>query len=143
MDLAPYLRHLCDRLSASVVGESRVAIDVQADADTVSPVVARNIGLIVSELVINALKHGFTDAAKGRIVVAYRVEGDGWRLSISDNGVGTPQGDQDPVHTGWGMSIVSALVKQLDGCLQVSAGPRGRSVTVCHGADAEKRARRA
>jgi two-component sensor histidine kinase len=134
VELKTYLRHLCESLSASVVGESRVAIEVQADDDRVSPVAARNIGLIVTELVINALKHGFTaDAAKGLIVVSYRVAGDGWRLSISDNGVGTPQGDQRPAHIGLGMAIVSALVTQLDAQLHVAADSRGRSVTVSHG----------
>lgn len=141
VELAPYLSHLCDGLSASVTSESRVAIAVQGDADRVSPMVARNIGLIVTELVINALKHGFsTDAAKGRIVVSYRVEGGGWRLSISDNGVGTSQGEPDPAHIGLGMAIVAALVKQLDGSLHVAADSCGRSVTVSCAAERAKAA---
>ena len=68
LELAAYLRQLCENLTASVVGDSaRIAIDVQADTGTVSSAVAMNMGLIVTELVINALKHAFmADAAAGR-----------------------------------------------------------------------------
>ncbi len=94
-ELAAYLRQLCENLTASVVGDAAgIAIDVHADTGTVSSAVAMNMGLIVTELVINALKHAFMDnAAAGRIMVTYRVEGHGWRLTVSDNGVGKPNGD--------------------------------------------------
>ena len=74
-ELAAYLRKLCDNLTASVVGDTtRIAIDVQADAVTVSSTVAMNMGLIVTELVINAIKHAFVaDMATGQILVTYRV----------------------------------------------------------------------
>jgi two-component sensor histidine kinase len=49
------------------------------------------------------------DAATGRIMVTYRVEGHGWRLTVSDNGVGKPEGDQAPPATGLGTGIVAAL----------------------------------
>ena len=85
-----------------------------------------NVGLIVTELVINALKHAFmADAATGRIMVTYRVEGHGWRLTVSDNGVGKPNGDQSPSATGFGTGIVAALVRQLDGRLETLTGLNG------------------
>jgi two-component sensor histidine kinase len=75
-ELAAYLRQLCQNLSASVVGGgTRIGIDVQADAGTVSSDVATNVGLIVGELVINAVKHAFV-ADTGRILVTYHVEGE-------------------------------------------------------------------
>jgi len=124
---AAYLRQLCENLTASVVGDTtRIAIDIQADAGTVSSTVAMNMGLIITELVINALKHAFmADTATGRIMVTYRVEGHGWRLTVSDNGVGKPNGDPNPAATGLGTGIVAALVKQLDGRLETSTGLNG------------------
>lgn len=131
-ELAAYLRQLCDNLTASVVGDAtRIAIDVRADAGTVSSAVAMNVGLIVTELVINALKHTFmADAATGRIMVTYRVEGHGWRLTVSDNGVGKPNGDGNPAATGLGTGIVVALVRQLDGRIETSKGLNGLGTSV-------------
>jgi chemotaxis protein methyltransferase CheR len=131
-ELAAYLRELCENLTASVVGDTtRIAIDVLADAAMVSSSVAMNVGLIVTELVINALKHAFiAETATGRIVVSYRVEGHGWRLTVSDNGVGKPNGDRNPIATGLGTGIVAALVRQLDGRIETSTGPDGLGTSV-------------
>ncbi|MCT8974671.1 sensor histidine kinase [Microbaculum marinisediminis] len=126
-ELAPYLRQLCENLTASVVGNAkRIAIDVQADADTVSSAVATNMGLIVTELVINALKHAFmADAGTGRITVTYQVDGHAWRLTVSDNGVGKPNIDQFPAEISLGTGIVAALVRQLDARIEALTGPNG------------------
>jgi chemotaxis protein methyltransferase CheR len=126
-ELAAYLRRLCENLTASVVGDAtRIAIEVRADAGMVPSAVAMNLGLIVTELVINALKHAFiADTATGRIVVTYRVEGRGWRLTVSDNGAGKRNGDRNSTATGFGTGIVAALVSQLDGHIDTSTGPNG------------------
>jgi len=131
-ELAAYLRQLCENLTASVVGNTaRIAIDVQADVGAVSSAVATNIGLIVTELVINALKHAFiAEAAAGRITVTYRVEGHGWRLTVSDNGVGKLNGHQHPSALGLGTGIVAALVKQLNGRLETAIGPNGSGTAI-------------
>jgi chemotaxis protein methyltransferase CheR len=96
--------------------------------------VALSLGLIVTELVINALKHAFPpDAATGLIVVTHRVDGEGWMLAVSDNGVGKKNGDHEPATHGLGTTIVAALVKQLDGRMQTSSDRHGTSVTITHG----------
>jgi two-component sensor histidine kinase len=56
-----------------------------------------SLGLIVTELVLNAVKHAFlNDKIDHRITVAYDVAGMNWRLSIADNGVGKPASDFAP-----------------------------------------------
>lgn len=129
-DLSVYLRSLCENLTASVVGDSaRIAIDVHADATTVASAVATDIGLIVTELVINALKHAFkSDPAGGRITVTYRVDGANWRLTVSDNGVGKTDGGH--ASNGLGSGIVEALVRQLDGCIDTSTGIDGLGTSI-------------
>lgn len=139
IDLASYLSRLCDNLSASLVDDDRrVAIEVRADRGTVSSADGVSIGLIVTELVINALKHAFAaDTAAGLIVVAYEVDEPGWRLTVSDNGViGKPNGNPGYATAGLGTGIVEALARQLDGRVETSmVGPHGagRSVTITHG----------
>ena len=95
---------------------------------------AVSIGLIVTEAVINALKHAFpTDKHDGRIVVAYEVNGAKWTLSISDNGIGRPKESAGATKAGLGTSIVNALGQQLAARVDISSGPNGGTrVEVVH-----------
>ena len=101
--IAPYLSRLCETLAASMIGEERhVRIQVNAGAADVSSTEAVSIGLIVTELVINALKHAFGQpSATGVIVVSYEVARASWQLTVSDDGVGASrerrsEGDRGP-----------------------------------------------
>jgi PAS domain S-box-containing protein len=78
-------------------------------------------GLIVNELVSNAVKHAFPNGRKGRVSVRFESPGNGWhQLAVSDNGVGLPPG-LDLAHAGTlGLQLVSELVAQLDGELTIN-----------------------
>jgi two-component sensor histidine kinase len=133
--IGPYLSKLCATLTRSMIGESRaVSMEVVANAGTVSSNDAVSIGLIVTEAVINALKHAFpTDKPDGRIVVAYQIEGPNWTLSIGDNGIGRPKESSGDTKAGLGTSIVNALAQQLDARVNVTGGPKGgTTVQVVH-----------
>ena len=129
--LAPYLSQLCETLGASMVAENRsVSIACRVDGGTVSATEAVSLGLIVTELVINALKHAFVDdRAAGRIAVTYDLSGDAWCLAVSDNGIGRRAQAATP---GLGTGIIGALVSQLDSCLEVATGPNGTTVSISH-----------
>src|SRR5688572_26168522 len=90
IEVGPYLSKLCATLADSMIGENRsVSVEVSAEEGTASSSAAVSIGLIVTEGMINALKHAFPpDKKDGRIAVAYKVNGLDWKLSIADNGVG-------------------------------------------------------
>ena len=91
------------------------------------------MGLIVTELVINALKHAFVDnRTAGRIAVTYDLSGDAWCLAVSDNGIGRRAQATTP---GLGTGIIGALVSQLDSCLEVATGPNGTTVSISHRRD--------
>ena len=113
-----------------MVGERRaLSIKVQASSGGAVSSDAVSLGLIVTELVINALKHGFSDGAEGEILVGYDAQESGWRLSVSDNGSGG-QADGEPAHVGLGTSIVEALAHQLNATVQKTSGPQGTMVTI-------------
>jgi len=134
IELAPYLSKLCESLAASMIGETRpVSMEVQAEAGNASSSDAVSIGLIVTELVINALKHAFApDKVDGRIVVSYEVAPSAWRLAVSDNGRGMANGAGEP-KPGLGTSIVEALGSQLDAEVKVSSSPGGTRIAFTHG----------
>src|SRR4029434_5419815 len=91
---------------------------------------AVSIGLIVTELVINALKHGFPAGAEGEILVSYDAQASGWRLSVSDTGSGPKEAGGEAPHAGLGTSIVEALAHQLKATVEKSSGPEGTWVTI-------------
>ena len=89
--------------------------------------------MIVTELVMNALKHAFPgDKAKGQITVAYDMVGTNWKLSISDNGIGKSDGVLAQGKSGLGTGIVKALAHQLDAQVETLTGPEGTTVSITH-----------
>jgi chemotaxis protein methyltransferase CheR len=131
IEVGPYLSKLCDSLAASMIGERRpLSVKVQATTGGVVSSEAVSLGLIVTELVINALKHGFQGERAGEILVSYDVQNSGWRLSVSDNGSGTQEVSGEAPHAGLGTSIVEALAHQLKATVEKTSGPRGTMVSI-------------
>ena len=120
VEVGPYLTKLCDSLATSMIGDSRtLPIEVTADAVTVTSHEAVSLGLIVTELVINALKHAFPDNRSGRVDVAYAAGSPGWSLSVTDDGVGRPR-TVARAKGGLGTIIVESLAKQLGAQVVIS-----------------------
>src|SRR4029078_13458657 len=111
-----YLSKLCETLAKSMIGDSRpISLNVKADAGTVVSHHAVSIGLIVTELVMNALKHAFTVEKKdAAIIVSYQIADTDWKMTISDNGGGKSAQSASQKKGGLGTSLVKALAKQLD-----------------------------
>ena len=104
-----------------------------ADNGRVSSASAVSLGLIVTELVINALKYAFPKAKESAsVIVRYEVDGMDWKLSVSDNGVGRPNGSGNAAKGGLGTSLVSALAHSLDAQVKTTSGPEGMSVSITH-----------
>jgi two-component sensor histidine kinase len=132
VSLGPYLSQLCASLGASMIADpDRLSISVSVDKSVVDAGVSISLGLIVTELVINALKHAFPDQPKGRILVAYRSEGKDWTLSVTDDGIGIPTGAKAP-KAGLGTGIVEALTRNLRGEIELADAAPGTSVTIRH-----------
>jgi len=118
-----------------VAKDSGIEISVSAAAGAFSSSHAVSLGLIVTELVINALKHAFP-GAKGdaRVVVSYESAGGAWTLKVSDNGggIGPKEVPGRRSRSGLGNSIVQALANQLAASVDIASSDAGTSVTVAH-----------
>jgi two-component sensor histidine kinase len=131
--IGPYLSKLCESLAASMIGETRpLSLKVLAEEGTASSSQAVSLGLIVTELVINALKHAFPDQRAGQVVVSYAVDGANWKLSVSDNGVGQADLRDSSKTGGLGTSLVQALAQQLEARVGRVSTSEGTTVTVTH-----------
>lgn len=130
--LRPYLTQLCESLGASMIHDhDQISIEVMVDDSTAGPNASVSIGLIVTELVINALKHGFPGHRHGKIKVSYEGHGPGWTLIVADDGVGIPTGPEAP-KPGLGTGIVEALVRQLHAETRVADGAPGTTISISH-----------
>jgi two-component sensor histidine kinase len=122
IDASQYIRKLTEKLFDSYrIGPSRVSLNIDVpsaviDIDTMIP-----CGLIVNEIVSNALKHAFPDNMEGELFIGlYKTTDDEYTLIVRDNGMGMPA-DLDIYKTvSLGMQIVTGLVKQINGRLEVN-----------------------
>ena len=132
IEMAPYLSKLCDSLAASMIGDhNRISLKVISDESAVPSSQAVSLGLIVTELVINALKYAFPKAsADPEVLVSYETSGPNWQLVVSDNGVGKPGANNDPVKDGLGTTLVKALAQQLEAKVETTNSPKGLKVSV-------------
>lgn len=130
-----YLIKLCGGLARSMVGEEQpIEIKVTADTGMVDSANAVSIGLIVTELVINAVKYAFPEKRTGALIlVNFEFNDAGWKLVVSDNGVG--RSDASAIgDTGLGTNIIKALAEQLDARIETGTSAAGMSVSVMRSA---------
>lgn len=134
IEIAPYLRKLSDSLAQSMIGENSPSrLMVTADKGFVPSADAVSLGLIVTELVINALKYAFPDPAKaGVVTISYEINGAAWKLSVCDNGIGRAENVGPPAKGGLGTSLVKALAQQLEATVEIASGSAGMRVSVVH-----------
>ncbi|MDO8592734.1 MAG: histidine kinase dimerization/phosphoacceptor domain -containing protein [bacterium] len=132
VEVAPYLRALCQSLAASMIGDRKpISIKVCAGPGKVTTDEAIGLGLITTELVINALKHAFTANPTGEVTVGYEAQELNWRLTIGDNGRGMSKIDLTG-RKGLGSGIVNTLTKQLNAIVKTESSSTGTIVSIIH-----------
>jgi two-component sensor histidine kinase len=132
VQLRAYFTDLCQSIGASMIQDrDKLSLRVEADDSVAVADVSVSLGLIVTELVINALKHAFPGDRGGDILVSYHAEASAWTLSVRDNGVGLPR-DGAVAKPGLGTSIVEALAKQLGATVDLADAHPGTRVSIVH-----------
>ncbi len=134
IDLGLYLTTLCEAISVALIGDDRsITLEVCSESDRATGRKAESLGLIVTELVINSLKHAFDESMKdARITVTYAVSGEGWKLVVADNGKGKLSGVIAQPKSGLGTGIITALAQQLDAQVVTLSDSGGTTVSITH-----------
>jgi two-component sensor histidine kinase len=132
IDIAPYLRKLSAGLASSMVGgRQAIEMNVVADEGELSTSDAVCIGLIVTELMMNAVKYAFPKSRRSaRITVTFEMAGQDWKLTVADNGVGRRYNPEQQPSTGLGTVLVAALAKQLRAQIAETSSAKGLTFTV-------------
>ena len=130
VDLGVYLSQIASAVMASHAVEG-IRLDMKVDTYPVSIDVAMPTGLVVNELLTNALKHAFPGRDGGTITLHSIVNGDGCRVVVADDGVGLPDGEMWPKPGKLGALIARSLTENAKAQFDVrSSANEGTKVTI-------------
>ncbi|MEO5807679.1 histidine kinase dimerization/phosphoacceptor domain -containing protein [Devosia sp.] len=134
IEVRSYLTKLCESLVGSMVGESQpISVTVEADVGMIVSADAVSVGLIVTELLINAIKYAFVAGRTDcQIKVSYEINGTDWKLVVADNGSGKAAEPVGRKGARLGTAIIGALVSQLDAQVSTVSSDKGMAVTITH-----------
>jgi two-component system, sensor histidine kinase PdtaS len=125
-----YIDKLTDSLVRNYhVNPQRIAIaknidPLLLDVDTIIP-----LGLVLNELISNALKYAFDKEQEGKLYVALKRQGDGLELRVADNGKGLPPSFSLDTQRSLGFRLIKAFAQKLEAELIVESD-RGTSITL-------------
>jgi two-component sensor histidine kinase len=121
-----FLENLCHELKASLARGRQISIQCEADDLPLGTNQAISVGLVINELVTNAIKHAFPDDRRGRIRVCFEARKDNQlQLCVEDDGVGFA--NQAQRNAGQGQELVKSLSRELDGHLEFKTSKEGSS----------------
>jgi two-component sensor histidine kinase len=107
---------LSEELSGSIFADHKLhTITINADEADMPMDRATVLGLIVNELVTNAVKYAHSEDKAAPVAVDFRVTDNGYELSVTDEGPGLPPGFDAAASTGLGMRLIRSLVSQIGG----------------------------
>jgi PAS domain S-box-containing protein len=130
VDLGAYLSQIASAVMRAHATEG-VRLDLKVDAYPVSVNVAMPTGLVVNELMTNALKHAFAGRDGGTISLQSLTDSGGCRVSVSDDGNGLPDGSEWPQPGKLSALIVQSLRENAKAKVIADSGPgRGLRVTI-------------
>ena len=123
LDSEVFINELCEDLKAMLRGRP---LWIECNADSSSLAMDQAVsGLIVNELVTNAIKHAFPDDRTGRIRIGFEALEDQWRLSVEDDGNGFGRRTHGNAGSGQGQDLVRGFSRQLGGELQFATTESG------------------
>ena len=123
IDFTTHIRNMTNHLLRSYgMGSDHIKVvldsgQIYLDINTAIP-----LGLIVNELVSNAIKHGFAGKLKGEIRIEFRKIHTKYFLTVSNNGIKFPKDLDIDNSATLGLELVSSLSKQLKGAITISRG---------------------
>ncbi|MGF9764463.1 DUF4118 domain-containing protein [Microvirga sp. 0TCS3.31] len=133
-DSRSFIEELCCDLESALIGLRPIRLDVEAESHPIPLNQAVSVGLIINELLVNALKYAFPDDRDGCVSVTFARTGQEYSLVVSDNGVGLSaarDSTSSSASTGLGQRLIRSFVAQLGGRHEIKMGSPGTHAQVC------------
>ena len=128
MSIRFYLPPLVEEICSLFPGCESTRVETRVDDFIVPVKVLSTLGIIVNELITNALKYAFPGGRKGTIRVSAAKAGRTATLAVEDDGIGLPDGFDINASTGFGLGLVVMLVRQIGGTISTGRGEGARFV---------------
>ncbi len=122
VDVGEYLPPLVAEIVRVFPSPARIDAETRVEPFTLGVEVLSPLGIIVNELLTNAIKHAFPGRGSGRILVTAARRGGSAVITVEDDGVGMPAA---PSADGFGTQLTEMLAKQIGGALRREAGAGG------------------
>lgn len=122
IDLQEYLELLTSNIITSSNSNKEIELSIRVECDKIGAQTLMPIGLIITELVTNSIKHAFEDTNSCKISIRIEQNSDKSSLQLiySDNGKWI-----EPTSSSFGMSLIETFTEQLDGEMQRSSSDSG------------------
>ena len=117
VNLGEYLENILDDILRSH-GAKNVDLNIKTNDIALNMEISVISGLIISELVINSLKHAFPDDAAGEIMVQVESLDQELIITVSDNGIGIPSHISVETADSFGLQLVRTFVEQSEGSIE-------------------------
>lgn len=114
-----YLINLIEEIAANFENRDRVKVEMQIEDFIINTKVLSTLGIIVNELITNAMKYAFSGRDKGLLTVSATLKDKTVTLIIKDNGIGLPETVNIEASTGFGLELINMLTKQLKGNIKI------------------------
>jgi PAS domain S-box-containing protein len=121
IDFGAYADSLTANLLRSYVTAGTIKLKIDVRDILISIDLAIPCGLIINELVTNALKHAFPDGRDGNVGIAMRTDGKEYVLTVTDDGVGLPPHADGSDAGSFGLQLVDTLIGQLEGSIDIAS----------------------
>lgn len=119
LSLKEYLNDLLDTIEKTFPQAGNISLEREIDDFDIDVKLLFPLGVIVNELITNAMKYAFPEGISGHIKVLLKREKNTVRLVVQDDGCGLPSGSGNANPDGFGLSIVRMLSDQLEGCFTI------------------------
>lgn len=128
MSIKDYLPPLVEEIIGLFPQQSSITIEIRINDFVLGINLLSLVGMIVNELLTNAMKYAFIGRNEGLITVAATIQGQRATLVIEDNGNGIPETVDIEHPSGFGLRLVGMLTKQIDGTIKIERGKGTRFV---------------
>ncbi|MBA4418668.1 MAG: hypothetical protein C0392_12285 [Syntrophus sp. (in: bacteria)] len=116
IDMENYIYDISSKLKDIYAKDRSIIIEPNAKDVSLDINIAVPLGLILNELITNAMKYAFPDNREGTITLSLSLQGASYCLSVSDNGVGLPEEIKEGT---FGMELINLLNRQIDGTMDI------------------------
>jgi PAS domain S-box-containing protein len=119
LSVANYLVPLTQEIISNFPDHDRIELTTEVESFTLSAKQLSALGILLNELLTNAVKHAFPDGRPGKIHIAMKLVGGVAHFSVEDDGAGLPDGIELESSTGFGMQLIMMVVEQLQGTIKL------------------------